>query len=136
MAFPMPAEETGTDAASPRGVFLSFKALLATLLDIVRTRLDLLFTELEEELERVKQIFLFAMISFFCLGLGVLFLTLFVVVMFWDTHRLYVVGGFAVLYLLLALLAGLSVRKKARSKPKFLSSSLSELAKDRERLRP
>ncbi|HEV8341922.1 MAG TPA: phage holin family protein [Candidatus Binatia bacterium] len=131
----MAAEETQTASTSARGLFSSLRSLPAALLDTLKTRLDLLLTELEEERDRLTKILLLAAISLFCLSLGILFLTLFIVAIFWDTHRLYVVGGFAALYLILAGITWLILRKKARLRPKFLSATLSELAKDRDRLR-
>ncbi len=74
-------------------------------------------------------------VALFCVSLGVLLFTLLVVVVFWDTHRLYVLGGFSIFYLALGLFAGWRARKKGLDKPKFLSATLSELAKDRERLK-
>jgi uncharacterized membrane protein YqjE len=131
----MAAEETEKASTSARGLFSSLRSLPAALLDTLKTRLDLLLTELEEERDRLTKILLLAAISVFCLSLGILFLTLFIVAIFWDTHRLYVVGGFAALYLILAWIMWLMLRKKARLRPKFLSATLSELAKDRDRLR-
>jgi uncharacterized membrane protein YqjE len=131
----MAAEETETASTSTKGLLNSLRSLPTVLLDILQTRLELLVTELEEEWKRVTRIFLLAAISLFFLALGILFLSFFIVAIFWDTHRLYVVGGFAALYLLLAWIVWLVLRKRVGLKPKFLSATLSELAKDRNRLR-
>jgi uncharacterized membrane protein YqjE len=130
----MAAEDSGT-GTGPRGFFDSLKALLASLVALLETRLDLISTELEEEEERFKEMIALGAIALFCAGLGILFLTLLIVVVFWDTHRFYVLGGFAFLYLGLGLIAGLILRKKALSKPRLFSATLSELAKDREQLK-
>ena len=129
----MAAEDSGTGTSS-RGFFDSLKALVAGFAALLETRLDLISTELEEEEERLKGMIVLGAIALFCASLGIIFLTLLIVVIFWDTHRFYVLGGFAVLYLALGLIAGLILRKKAMSKPRLLSATLSELAKDRERL--
>ena len=43
--------------------------------------------------------------AFFCLAVGVLLVTLFVVVIFWETdYRLAVLGGFALLYLAVGII--------------------------------
>lgn len=130
----MAAEDSGPDAAASPGLLASLRNLAATAVGILQTRLELLATEVEEERLRVLQIVFWAVIAVFFLVLGVLMVTLFFVVLFWDTHRVLVTGMSAALYLMLAVAIGLAVRSKARAKSKLFSASLAELAKDRERL--
>ncbi|OGA53958.1 MAG: hypothetical protein A3F74_11595 [Betaproteobacteria bacterium RIFCSPLOWO2_12_FULL_62_58] len=130
----MPAEESGPDAAPSHGLLASLRNLAATAVGILQTRLELLATEVEEERLRLLQIALWAVIAVFLLALGILTLTLFVVILFWDTHRVLVTGLLAVLYLVLGAAIGLAARSKARAKSKLFSASLAELAKDREQL--
>lgn len=131
----MAAEDGEAGAARSKGFLGSIKALLDSLLDLLQVRLELISTELEEELQRLKETALLAVITLFFASLGIIFLTLFVVAIFWESHRLYVLGGFALLYLALGLISGLIMRKKGRSKSRLLSATLSELAKDREHLK-
>lgn len=119
----------------PAGFFHSLNSLAATFVAVLQTRADLISTEIEEERERLKEMILLTVVALFCVSLGVLLFTLLVVVVFWDTHRLYVLGGFSIFYLALGLFAGWRARKNGLDKPKFLSATLSELAKDRERLK-
>lgn len=119
----------------PAGLFHSLNSLAATLVAILQTRADLISTEIEEERERLKEMILLTVVALFCVSLGVLLFTLLVVVVFWDTHRLYVLGGFSIFYLALGLSVGWIARKKGLDKPQFLSATLSELAKDREHLK-
>jgi len=114
----------------------SVKRLASTLVSIVSTRLELLAIELQEERLRLTQMFLFTLSALFCFGMGVLLLTIFIVVLFWDEHRLAVLGGLCVLFFVLGALAAVLSRNKAQSKPKLFSVSLAELAKDREQLEP
>lgn len=130
----MAAQESGTSTSRPRRVFDPFKKVLAALVGVFQTRLDLVVTELEEEGERLREKILLGLASLFSLGLGLSLLTLFVVAVFWDTHRFAVLGGFVVLYLGLGLVLALIVRKKIVSKPRLFSAVLSELTKDREHL--
>ncbi len=116
------------------GLLATLQRLLATLTEILHTRIEILSTELEEEGERVRQLFLYGLVSLFFLGLGLLFATVFVVVAFWETHRLYVLGGFTVFYLGIGVIAALVVRHKIKTRPRLFSTTLSELGKDRERL--
>jgi uncharacterized membrane protein YqjE len=125
--------ETGADREP--GFFASLKAVMTDFAALLHTRLELASTEFEEEMERFKRMLLLAAISLFCFSVGVILLTIFVIVLFWDTHRLLAVGGLAALYLLAGLIVALVMRSKAAALPKFLSATISEFAKDRERLR-
>lgn len=116
------------------GLFNSVKALAATLLAIGRTRLELLSTEIEEERLRISSIMVWTLVALFCAGLGVVLATLFVVVFFWDTHRLLALGIPALLFLFVATLACAVVIGKARAKPRPFAASLAELSKDCEQL--
>jgi uncharacterized membrane protein YqjE len=99
--------------------------------DLFRTRLDLFTTELQEEREHLQQSLLLAATALFCLAFGVLLVTLFVVVAFWDTnYRLVVLGAFALLYLIAGGVIGAVTRRKQKTRPKLLSATLGELAKD------
>jgi uncharacterized membrane protein YqjE len=116
------------------GLLESAKRLLCTLTSIVSTRLELLANELQEERLRLTQMLFLALAALFCFGMGILLLTVFIVVLFWDDHRLAVVGGLTVLFFASGALMALLLRSKAQSKPRLFSASLSELAKDRAHL--
>ena len=120
-----------TPERRPPPLFQSFKGYLATWVELFRTRLELFSTELEEERERIEQIIILAAASIFCLAFGVLLVTFFVVVAFWDTgYRLAVLGGLALFYLAVGAVVGAITRRKSRQKPKLFSATLGELAKD------
>ncbi len=112
----------------------SVRRLLSTLTSIVSTRLDLLANELQEERLRLTQMLLFSALALFCFGLGVLLLTVFVVVLFWDDHRLAVLGALCILFFALGTVMTLLLRSKAQAKSKLFSASLAELSMDREQL--
>lgn len=112
----------------------SVKRLLSTLSAIVSTRLELLSNELHEERLHLTQMFLFAVLALFCFGLAVLLLAVFIVVLFWDDHRLAVLGGLSALFFALGVLVAMLLRSKAQAKTRLFSTSLAELAKDREQL--
>lgn len=119
--------------ASP-GLMGSVKRLLSTLTSIVSTRLELLANELQEERLRLTQMLLFASAALFCFGMGILLLTMFVVVLFWDDHRLAALGVLSALFFSLGTLMAMLLRSKAQAKSRLFSASLAELAKDHERL--
>lgn len=116
------------------GLLGSAKRLAATLTSIVSTRLELLANELQEERLRLTQMLLFALFALFCFGMGLLLLTVFIVVLFWDDHRLAVLGALSVIFFASGSLAVLLLRGKAQEKSKLFSASLAELASDREQL--
>ena len=116
------------------GLFDSLRAVMASFVGLLQTRLDLASTEIEEERERLKELILLAAIALFCLSLAVILLTVLVVTIFWETHRFYVLGGLALFYLAAGSIAALILRKKAAGRPRLFSATFAELAKDRERL--
>lgn len=112
----------------------SVKRLASTLTSIVSTRLELLANELQEERLRLTQMLLFALFALFCFGIGILLLTVFIVVLFWDDGRLAVLGGLCILFFMLGTLMAMLSRNKAQSKSRLFSASLAELVRDREHL--
>jgi len=124
-----------TDAAREPGLFDSLRAVITDLTALLHTRIELASTELEEEMERLRRMLVLAAISLFCLGVGLILLNIFIVAVFWDSHRLLVLGGLTALYLMVGLVVGFVLRGQAAGPRKFLSATISEFAKDRERLR-
>ena len=118
------------------GLLASLQRLLATLLDIVQTRVAIVATEFEEERVRLRELVVFGLAALFFVSLGIVLFTLFVVMLFWETHRLYVMGGFALLYLGLGVVAGISLRHRLKSRPRLFATTLAELSKDRDQLTP
>jgi len=112
----------------------SVKRLVSTLTSIISTRLELLANELQEERLRLTQMLIFSLFALFCFGMGVMLLTVFIVVLYWDDHRIAVLGGLCVLFFVLGTLMATLLRIKAQSHSKLFSASLAELAKDREQL--
>ena len=118
------------------GLLRSLRTLLATLLATVRTRGELLQVELEEEKLRVAGIAVFAVAAAIFLALAVVVLTFFLILLFWDTHRVMAAGLIALAYLLIGLCCALAARQRARVKSKLFAASLAELGKDSARLQP
>lgn len=116
------------------GLIESSKRVAGTLLAILQTRLELLSNEIEEERLRVGQMLFYASITLFFFGLSIMLLTALVVVVFWDNHRLLVLGIFAALYFVAGLLLLNALRRAAEQKPVLFSASLAELTDDRNRL--
>lgn len=101
-----------------------------TVLAMVRTRLALAAVEAQEEAQRILGYLAWTLLAAF-LGAGAFMLAaLFVIVLFWDTHRLLAIGGMAGLFALAALAILLQVRARFASRPSPMAATLGELNKD------
>jgi uncharacterized membrane protein YqjE len=130
----MAGEISGPGPAGEPGFFESLGNVLSDFAALLQTRLELATTEFEEEAERLKQTLLLGAISLFFLAVGVILLTLFIVVLFWDTHRLAALGAVTVFYIVIGAAVGLAAKSKMAGIPKFLSATMAEFDKDRERM--
>ncbi|QNA87966.1 hypothetical protein G4G28_04830 [Massilia sp. Dwa41.01b] len=101
-----------------------------TLVAMARTRLELAAVEVQEEAGRMLGYLAWTLLAAF-LGAGALLLmALFVIVLFWDTHRLLATGGMAGLFALAALLILLKVRAGFAARGPMLAATRAELGKD------
>ena len=116
------------------GLFRSLGNLLATVVGIAHTRMELLTTELQEEVHRVGEILVWTLIALLATGLGLFMGALVVIFLFWDTHRLLASVAVTAVFFVIALVAVGVMSSKVRNKPTMLDGTLAELAKDRELL--
>ena len=113
------------------GLFTSIAQLLATGVGIAQTRLELLSTELQEEIHRVAEIMVYSAIALLSAGVGLFLLALVVIFLFWDTHRIAASITVTGAFFLIAVVAALILRAKVRAKPPMLDATIAELKKDR-----
>jgi uncharacterized membrane protein YqjE len=113
------------------GLFHSVAKLLATVIAVAHTRLELLTTELQEEVHRVAEIMVYAAVALISAGVGLFLLALVVIFVFWDTHRIAASIAVTSAFFLVAVVAALVLRAKVRAKPAMLNATLAELKKDR-----
>jgi uncharacterized membrane protein YqjE len=116
------------------GLLDSLRRFGSTALEIIHTRIELFATELDEERARIARALWLAVIGIFCLSLGVLLVVLFLVVLFWDSHRLLVLGLLALGFLGAGSAAMLALRARLSQRTKLFAQTLDELQRDRERL--
>jgi len=126
--------DSGMRAPPVTGLFASVRDLLATALAIVHTRLELVTTEIEEELHRVAEILVWMFVVVFFAGLTVLMLAFVIVVAFWEEHRLLAASLTTLGFLAVTAVGLLVVRAKARARPKLLEATIEEIKRDREAL--
>ena len=116
------------------GLLDSLRRFASTALEIIHTRIELFATELDEERARIARALWLAVIGTFCLSLGILLAALFLVVLFWDSHRLLVLGMLTGIFLIAGtILCGL-VMRALKTMPRIFEASLAELAKDKQQL--
>lgn len=120
---------------APGGALASLRALGATLADAAATRIELAVVELREEGERRKALVILGVAGGVFLAMGLLLATFFVVVLFWETHRLAAIGAMTLLYLAIGAAAFARLRAKSRAAPPPFEVTLRELAADRDMLR-
>jgi uncharacterized membrane protein YqjE len=126
--------DSGADAAP--GVIASLRSLAANAVGIVRTRLELLANELEEERVRTLEILVLGAVALFCAAFGLVLLTAWLVVALWEQYRLFTLGVLALAYLVAAGVTLGVLKSKARERSKIFSASLAELRRDRDVLEP
>ena len=131
----IPSGDAPANERGPIGNFFnSLSNLLATIVAIAHTRIELLTTELQEEIHGVAQIMLWSLVALLSAGMGLFLAALVVIFVFWDTHRLAASLAMTALFFAIALVAALTLRSKVRNRPRLLENTLAELAKDREQL--
>jgi uncharacterized membrane protein YqjE len=120
----------GEPVEQTQGILASLKRLLRTLLSIAQNRLELLLVEVQEERTRLIEAFLLA-ISIVALGAMTLVMVTFTVVaIFWENHRMAVLVGLSLFYLVVTLVAYWRLRHRLKNWPAF-PATLAELKKDK-----
>ena len=112
-------------------MFSSLRRLGHTALGAARVRLEIVSSELEEQGQRLSQLLLLAVAAGFCLALAIVLLIAFIVVLYWETHRVVALGGFALLFALSGAGLLIALKRMAGSRPRFLAATIAELEKDR-----
>ena len=108
----------------------SLVQLGGTLLATAQTRVELLTTELSEDVERGIRILLWGFVALLAGILGALLVGITLILYFWDTHRLGAAVGVTLAFLLMAAIAGWVARERLREKPRLLDATRSELRHD------
>jgi len=127
--------DAGTAQAAPSGpiggLLRSLRNLLATVLAIAQTRLELISTELQQEIHRAAEILIWTAVALLAALIALFLLALVVVFVYWDTHRVLASVVVTSVFFLIAVVAALIMRAKIRSRPRLLDATLTELGKDR-----
>lgn len=103
---------------------------MGSLIDIGRTRIDLVGVELAEERLRIARLFLGAVLTLFLLGLGILLSVGALLLWCEPAQRLAVLGGLAALFMLAAAVVGWRWQGLAAHAPPMFEATLAELQRD------
>ena len=122
-----------TDA--PKGLFDSIKSLVDRVVTLLHGRAELFTTELQEELGRLVGVMMWAVVAVFTAIIGTTFLAVMTLLFIPASYRGWAALVIAVLFLAVAAMGAMTIRKIARAKPRPFDASLSELEKDRAKLR-
>jgi uncharacterized membrane protein YqjE len=128
-----------TDELQPgraTGLLQSLRSLLATLLALAQTRMELLTTELQEEVQRMAGMLMWGLTALLTGILGLLLAGLTVVVLYWDSHRVLAALAVTAFFVCASATAGGVLWLKLRRRPPFLHATLSELGKDAQAVEP
>jgi uncharacterized membrane protein YqjE len=126
------AAEAG--APRPPGLFGSIARLGRTAVALLRTRVEILGTDIEEERIRFTGLVLLVSGIAFCVQMAVLLFVILMVVLLWESHRLVTLGVLAAAFLVAGIALFLWLRHQLRTRPRMFAATLGELAKDEERL--
>ncbi|MBC7984905.1 MAG: phage holin family protein [Candidatus Obscuribacterales bacterium] len=132
------SDDAGSSASvvgQASGLFRSLTQLIATLVTLAQTRLELLTVELQEEVQRAAALALYGFVALLAAMLGLFFGAFTIVFIYWDTHRILAAGLVTLTFFALAAIAVFALLAKIRAQPRFLDATLSELKKDTESLR-
>jgi uncharacterized membrane protein YqjE len=122
--------EPELEARASSGLFSSLRSALGNFIELAHTRLELLSVEMEARLLNSRHVMLWSVVALFSASLAMLMLTVTLLIVFWDTHRLLAAGVITAFFALLALSAALVVRHRVRERPRLLSATISELKRD------
>ena len=113
------------------GIVGSLRVLGDSLLAGLKSRLELLSLELQDEKYRLIQIFIWISAIVFSAVMAIMFLSLTAVYLFWETARIAVLGTLTALYVGAFVGLGLGFRAYLKRQPKPFAATLEELEEDR-----
>ena len=128
-----PTADADGDASTPPGPG-PLRGLFTSILQSVRTRLDLATVEAEIYLVYVAQLLLWGFAAVACALLALVFALTAVVIAVWETHRMAGLLGSMVVLLILAAACGMVGARVFRSRPPLLAGTLGQFEHDQRRV--
>ncbi len=121
-------EKTTPDSA---GIIGSLRSLGDGLLASVEDRLELFSIDLQEEKFRLIQTFIWISVAIFTGMMAVMFASLTLVYLFWESARLAVLGGLTTFYAVALVILIVAFRRFVGRQPRPFSATLEEINEDR-----
>ena len=121
-------ETTTPDSA---GIIGSLRSLGDNLLASVQDRLELFSMDLQEEKFRLIQTFVWISVGIFTGMMALMFASLTLVYLFWESARLAVLGGLTVFYFAALAAVIIAFRRFVARQPKPFAATLQEIGEDR-----
>ena len=126
---PMPESASG-----PVGLRASLARAASALVGLLSTRAELASVELAEERERLTRRLALVAVGGLLLAFAALFAGAWVIVLFWDSHRLWAIAAVALAHLAGGAILLAKSRAIGRDAPSPFAATIDELKKDKEML--
>jgi uncharacterized membrane protein YqjE len=129
---PLP-DDAGAQAGGPGGPGL-IRGLLATIIDSLKTRVDLAAVEAEIYLVYVAQLLLWGFAAVACALLAIVFALTAMIIALWTTHRMVGLLSSMGVLLILAVICGDIGARIVRARPPLLAGTLGQFEHDHRRV--
>lgn len=121
----------GTPGRARGGLRGALGNLGASVLGLMRTRLELAAIELDQERERAIEALILVHVAVLSFAFALLAASTLVVIWFWDSYRIAALSSMTIAYLVIGLVALWRFTRPRRPDDRPLAGTLSELERDR-----
>jgi uncharacterized membrane protein YqjE len=118
-------------SSTTHGFLNSLRTFGDTLIAAAHDRIELIAIEVQEEKFRLIQIFIWISAVVFAGMMAAVFVTLTIVYLFWEGHRLTVLAAFAVIYTAALIALAMAFRRFLARQPRPFAGTLEEIREDR-----
>ncbi|WP_306476287.1 phage holin family protein [Methyloversatilis sp.] len=125
-----------SESQRPERLAVSLKGFFSSLIELVHVRLELITVEARDEALRLTELLVYGALAIAFLTFGIAFVAVLLTVLLWDSHRLLALTLFSTLFITLGVLAAVVARARMAEGTRLFASSLDELKRDRDSLRP
>jgi uncharacterized membrane protein YqjE len=117
------------------GLVGALSGMAATAVALLRTRLELVTVEFEEERGRIKTMLVLIVVATMFACFALVAVSVWVVVWFWDSHPLAAIAGVALFHALVAVGAILALKQQVHAHGRPFAATLAELERDADAMR-
>jgi uncharacterized membrane protein YqjE len=124
--------ETSETEGPVSGFWSAVIRVFTTLVDMIYTRVELLFLDLQEGSERLVGLLIWSLTGLLAAAMTLFLGALSLIFIFWDTHRVLVALLMTGIFAALAITAALVVAARIRARQATFAATLDEFSKDRQ----